>query len=403
MPLSRRSKPALALLTLAASASLAVLAPSTLKAGEDNGLYRWPTQYTTNDGTNIGLVLRYQYDVNDFSHDDGKFTDAQTNRRKYLGFYVKKPGVYDATVYYDFQSRQWQDVFARLQSRALFGDDYGALRFGQSKTPVSFEGVTTSTQTTFIELALPSQAVYENRRVGVDWAIQRPHWLASLGYYGQNLTAKNRGHTLAARAAWVPIHAPTNVLHLGLAVSQERPYGLVNALGVQQPATASFKAPPEAGLTTVSLVSSGTLTNVDHINRLGVEELWIDGPWSVQGEYLRARTSFDVPKPAYNLDGYYVFGSWVLTGESRQYHDGNVSNVIPSHGWGAVEFAVRYSELNLNDGRVLGGREHDWTAGANWYLGTHLRLQANVIRAFSSRKGLVVDPHIVEVRAEIFI
>jgi phosphate-selective porin OprO/OprP len=400
----RRSKPAFAVLTLAASVfSFAMLAPSTAKAGDDDWLYHWPTRYTASDGTDIGLVLRYQYDVNNFSHDDNKFKDAATNRRKYLGFYVKKPGVYDATVYYDFQSKQWQDVFARLQSRAVFGEDYGALRFGQSKTPVSFEGVTTSTQTTFIELALPSQAVYENRRIGVDWAIQRKHWLASLGYYGENLAGKNHGHTLAARAVWVPIHEATDVLHLGVAASQERPYGLVNALGVQQPATASFKAPPEAGLTTVTLVSSGTLTHVDHINRLGLEELWIHGPWSVQGEYLRAQTTFDIPKPDYTLDGYYVFGSWVLTGESRQYHDGNVSNVIPSHPWGAVEFAVRYSEVNLNDGRVLGGKEHDWTAGANWYLGSHLRLQANVIRAFSNRKGLVIDPHIFELRAEVFI
>jgi phosphate-selective porin OprO/OprP len=390
------------MLKLAASA-FAVLVSCVARAGDDDWLYKWPTHLKTDDGTDIGLVLRYQYDVNDFSHDGGKFADAHTNRRKYLGLYLKKPGVYDATVYYDFQSRQWQDVFARLQSQAVFGADYGALRFGQSKTPVSLEGVTTSTQTTFIELALPSQAVYENRRVGVDWAIQRPHWLASLGYYGQNLTGRNRGHTVAARAAWVPIHEPGKVLHLGVAASQERPYGLVNTLGAQQPGTASFKSTPEAGLTTVSLISSGTLTQVRHIDRLGLEEVWIGGPWSVQAEYLRAQTSFDVPKPRYDLDGYYVFGSWVLTGESRQYHDGNVSNVIPSHAWGAVELAARYSQLNLNDGRVQGGKEHDWTAGANWYLGSHLRLQANYIRVFSHRKGLVIDPHIFELRAEIFI
>jgi phosphate-selective porin OprO and OprP len=399
----RRSTSPQAMLALAASIAFATLAPATAKAGDYDWLNNWPTHTQLSDGTDIGLVLRYQYDVNDFSHDDRKFTDAHTNRRKYLGFYVRKPGVYDATLYYDFQSKQWQDAFLRLQSKAVFGDDFGAIRFGQSKTPVSLEGVTTSTQTTFIELALPSQAVYENRRIGVDWAIQRTHWLASLGYYGQNLQGKYLGHTLAARAAWVPIHQPDNVLHLGVAASQERPEGLVNALGVQQPATASFKTPPEAGLTTVTLISSGTLTGVDHINRLGLEGVWIDGPWSVQSEYLQAQTTFDSAKPNYNLNGYYAFGSWVATGESRQYHDGNVSNVIPSHPWGAVEFALRYSDLNLNDGRVLGGKEHDWTAGANWYLGTHLRLQANYIRAFSDRRGLVINPHVFELRAEIFI
>lgn len=400
----RRSKPTRAVLALAASTGLALCVPAKTKAADYDWLNNWPTHAQLSDGTDIGLVLRYQYDVNDFSHDDNKFTDSHTNRRKYLGFYIRKPGVYDATVYYDFQSKQWQDAFLRLQTKAVFGsDDFGAVRFGQSKTPVSFEGVTTSTQTTFIELALPSTAVYENRRIGVDWAIQRTHWLASLGYYGQNLQGKNPGHTVAARAAWVPIHQPGHVLHLGLAASQERPEGVVNALGVQQPATASFKSPPEAGLTTVTLVSSGTLTGVDHINRLGLEGVWIDGPWSVQSEYLRAQTTFDSAKPNYDLSGYYVFGSWVVTGESRQYRDGNVSNVIPSHPWGAVEFAVRYSELDLNDGPVLGGKEHDWTAGANWYVGTHLRLQANYIRAFSDKRGLVINPRVFELRAEIFI
>jgi phosphate-selective porin OprO and OprP len=399
----RRPNSAKALSMLAAAGALALWAPGNARAGDDDWLDNWPTHVTFNDGTDVGLVLRYQYDVNNFSHDDDKFEDAHTNRRKYLGFYVKKPGVYDATVYYDFQSKAWQDVFARLQSRAIFGQDFGAIRFGQSKTPLSFEGNTTSTQTTFIELALPSQAIYENRRLGLDWAIQRPHWLASLGYYGENLQGKNHGHTLAARAAWIPIHETDRVLHLGIAASQERPYGLVNALGEQQPATDSFKTPPEAGLTTVTLISSGTLSDVDHINRLGFEQVWIDGPWSIQSEYLHAQTTFEDAKPNYDVGGFYAYGTWVVTGESRQYRDGNVTNVIPSHPWGAVEFALRYSELDLNDGRVLGGKEHDWTAGANWYLGTHLRLQANYIRAFSDRKGLVINPRVFELRAEIFI
>jgi phosphate-selective porin OprO and OprP len=399
----RRPIASRAVLLLTAVTSFAALVPATANAEDYDWLNNWPTHVQFSDGTDFGLVLRYQYDVNNFSNDDDKFVNSHTNRRKYLGFYVKKPGVYDATVYYDFQSKQWQDAFFRLQSQAVFGEDFGAVRFGQSKTPLSFEGNTTSTQTTFIELALPSQAIYENRRIGLDWAILRTHWLASVGYYGENMEGKNPGHTVAGRAAWIPIHQADQVLHLGVAASQERPYGIVNALGDQEPATTSFKTPPEAGLTTVTLISSGTLSDVDHINRLGFEQLWIDGPWSVQSEYLHAQTTFNDAKPNYDIDGYYTYGSWVLTGESRQYHDGNVTNVIPSHSWGAFEFALRYSELDLNDGRVLGGKEHDWTAGANWYLGTHLRFQANYIRAFSDRKNLVINPHVVELRAEVFI
>ena len=98
----------------------------------------------------------------------------------------------------------------------------------------------------------------------------------------------------------------------------------------------------------------------------------------------------------------------MLTGESRDYKNGYVGNVKPSHAYGALEIAARYSELDLNDGPVLGGKQHDWTVGANWYLGNHLKLQANYIRAFSNkynttaRSHLEIDPTVFEVRAQVY-
>jgi len=361
----------------------------------------WPTHHAFADGTDFGVTGLYQYDVNDFSHDDGLLRDAHTNRRKYFAVYLKKNGVYDAKAEFDFQSKKWQDVFLRVQSKAVFGRDGGALRIGQSKTPVGFEGNTSSNAPTFIELALSTQAVYENRRVGVDWALSRPSWLAAVGYYGGDLQGDNDGHTLAGRLAWVPRHQPGDVLHLGVTASRESPASSVNGLGLANVPSARFRSTPEAGLSPLYLVDSGTLKNVDKVDRYGFEALWIRGPWSLQGEYLRANTSFDDGKPAYRIDGWYAFASWVATGESRPYKDGNVGNVQPTRPWGAVEFAARYSTVNLDDGSTMGGREHDWTLGVNWYLGRHLKLQANYIRAFSDRRSLIVNPRIVELRAQI--
>ena len=361
----------------------------------------WPTHHAFADGTDFGVTGLYQYDVNDFSHDDGLLRDAHTNRRKYFAVYLKKNGVYDAKAEFDFQSKKWQDVFLRVQSKAVFGRDGGALRIGQSKTPVGFEGNTSSNAPTFIELALSTQAVYENRRVGVDWALSRPSWLAAVGYYGGDLQGDNDGHTLAGRLAWVPRHQPGDVLHLGVTASRESPASSVNGLGLANVPSARFRSTPEAGLSPRYLVDSGTLRNVDEIGRYGFEALWIHGPWSLQGEYLRANTSFDSGKPAYRIDGWYAFASWVATGESRPYKDGNVGNIVPSQRWGALEFLLRYSTLDLDDDPILGGHEHDWTLGANWYLGNHLKLQANYVRAFGDRKGLVANPRIFELRAQI--
>jgi phosphate-selective porin OprO and OprP len=96
-----------------------------------------------------------------------------------------------------------------------------------------------------------------------------------------------------------------------------------------------------------------------------------------------------------------VSGSWVLTGESRGYKAGSITGVTPAHDWGALEVAVRYATLDLDDGAVMGGREHDWTVGVNWYLSTHFKLQANYIRAFSDRGNLALDPAIYALRAQL--
>ena len=387
-------------IAMSAFAALAAAA-SASAAQSDSFLGDWPTHYTFADGTDFGFSGLYQYDVNDFSNDDGKLEDAATNRRKYFGVYLKKKGVYDAKVEFDFQSKKWQDAYLRLQSKGIFGKDFGAFRFGQSKTPVGLEGNTSSNAPTFIELALPTQAVYENRRVGVDWAMSQPHWLAALGYYGGDLQGDNDGRTLAGRLAWIPYNSPGDVLHFGVTASRESRDATTDGLGVVSLPSARFRSTPEAGLSPLYLVDSGTLKDVDHIDRYGLEGLWIRGPWSVQTEYLSATTTFDNGKPDYSVNGYYAFASWVMTGESRPYKDGNVGNVVPSHDWGAFELAARYSTVDLNDGSVMGGSEHDWTVGLNWYLGQHLKLQANYVRAFSDRKGLVLNPSVAELRAQI--
>ncbi len=391
----RKVLPFIALVLLSTTAASAANGPEAF-AG------KWPTHYVFSDGTDLGLALKYQYDVNRFSGGNGRLENAQTSRRKEFGFTLQKEGVYNATAVFDFQARTWLDVFLRVQSKALLGRDVGVWRFGQSKTPVGFEGNTGTGSTTFLEAALPTQAIYANRRLGVDWALQRLHYQLNAGYYsGGDLNGDNDGHTLGARAAWVPLNQVGKVLHLGLSGSRETPSDSRSGLGVSTPPSARFRARPEVGLSMQRLVDSGALRGVEHIDRRGLEGLWIGGPWSAQAECLAARIALADGRPAYRATGYYAFLSWVATGESRSYAGGNVGDVKPSAHRGALEFALRYSELDLDDGAISGGRQRDWTLGANWYLDQHIKLQANYVYARSSRGGLHVDPDVVELRAQI--
>lgn len=380
-------------------------------ADDYNFYSNWPTHLTTSDGTDFGLAVLYQYDINRFSNDDGRFEDSSTNRRKYLGLFVRKPGFYDAIAQYDFQAKQWADAFVRVRTGGFLADDLGNLRLGYSKTPVGFEGVTSSSATTFIETASPTQAVWEGRRAGLDWAWIRPHWVINLGdyFFHKDFDGNNPGQTLAGRVAWVPINKPGQTLHLGVSASKET---LDAADDGSVPPAARLRARPEDGLSPVRLVDSGNLSYSKSIEREGFEALWTDGPWSLQGEYLQAQVDRYHEKPDFNTSGYYLFTTWTLTGESRYYSDGNVADrryngrdlqaIRPTHPWGAVELALRYSELDLNDGAITGGKEHDWTLGANWYIGEHLKLQANYVWAYSDRGNLQVNPRIFEMRAQVY-
>lgn len=130
------------------------------------------------------------------------------------------------------------------------------------------------------------------------------------------------------------------------------------------------------------------------------------GSFLAQAEYLRLTARRSAGLADFTGDGYYVFGAWMLTGESRLYKDSYFKNVKPAHDYGAVELSARYSQLNLRDGIVQGGREHDWTVGLTWYLGQHLKFQTNYVWAHADDSPAnaylaPVDSHILELRAQV--
>jgi len=352
----------------------------------------WPTRYTFGNGVEVGLKGLLQYDGNDFGHDrlpDGTpvFDDAHAWRRKEFNLYVSKKGAFEINAGYDFQARAWLDNYLAVETPA------GRFRAGQFKTPVGWEDGNTSTGATlFLERALPEQAVHEGRRVGLEW--QRgiaSKWLLQAAWFAHgDLNADADGTTIAGRVVFTPVRRTDAVVHLGVSASREERDG----------GTARVRARPEVALTPVRLVDTGTLQGVDHVDRVGVEAGWLRGPLLVQAECLTLR----VQRPAtadFTSEGGYVTAAWLLTGEAHGYKGSGFSNPVPAHPWGAVELALRFSTLDLDDGSVTGGREHDWTLGLNWYLGQHFKLQANYVRAFSDRGDLHVDPRILALRAQV--
>ena len=129
--------------------------------------------------------------------------------------------------------------------------------------------------------------------------------------------------------------------------------------------TMRYKGRPESNVTD-NYVDTGNLPG-DHAWHLGLEALWNEGPFSVLAEVNRAWVSAAASgNPEFS--GYYVTGSWILTGETRPYDRtvGYARRVMPKGRRGAPELVVRFSHEDLNDGAVQGGSFDKTYLGLKW-------------------------------------
>jgi phosphate-selective porin OprO and OprP len=369
-------------------------------AASEPTLFGLPTTWKNDSGYTFGIKGLYQYDDVNFSNDPADpltgaplFEDAHTWERKEFDAYLKAPNGLELDVGYDWQN-SWTDNYLKYSSKSA-----GDFRIGQFLTQVGWESVEGAQTWTFLTPGLAGQAVFEDRRIGVDWSYDKiQHWTLQAAYYARgNLDGKFPGHGYSGRVVFAPVSDKTDVVHIGLAASREYPDDHL----------AHFYAPPEAQLTKTYLVDTKPLPFTDSIDRMGLELGFMRGPLYAQGEVLRMAAHRENGLPEFVGDGFYVFGAWMLTGESRSYKDTEFGMPKPAHKYGAFELALRYSELNLRDGIVQGGREDDWTLGLNWYLNSNLRLQANYVWAHANDSPAnlyvaPVDPRVFEVRAQLY-
>jgi phosphate-selective porin OprO/OprP len=159
-----------------------------------------------------------------------------------------------------------------------------------------------------------------------------------------------------------------------------------------------FRDRPEIRVDSLRLIDTGAI-DAAHANVYGVE---FGANWKnfyLQGENFwfdidRRDAAFADP----SFDGYYLQGSWLLTGESRRYNSatGSFQNPRPKSpfardgGWGAFELAARFShtDLDFNEGvagsapaagAVRGGEQDVLALGLNWYLNPNFKVLFNYL------------------------
>jgi len=268
---------------------------------------------------------------------------------------------------------------------------------GNFKQPIGLEELTSSKYTTFMERSLP--AVFAtSHRIGLGVKRGGKNWsLAGSVYGGQSADDESgqEGYGFGARGTFAPIAEKTRVVHLGVALAREEP--------IDDGDDIRFRQRPEFHAASTRLVDTGTISMVDNIQRYGLEAAAVMGPFSIQGEYLKASVSRESGFSDADFDGSYISASYFLTGESRPYKakKGVFGRVKPKSKSGAWEVAARYSTLDLDDGAIQGGEEDNWTLGLNWYVNPHVRIMANYIDVDVEKAGVDDNPNIFAVRTQI--
>ena len=352
--------------------------PGTLRAFWKNGLrFESPDhafEMEVGGRVNVDLVW---FDADSAMEDRyGEFPDQAGIRR---GRLLLAGRVYRNVLFkaeYDFAKGDvsFADVIIAVTGIPLLG----TVSVGHQKEPFSLEWQTSGKFITFMERGLPN-ALVPARSVGISAANDALDGRLSFGIGVFSHPAEGRGSTpgnVTARVAGIPWRDEEAARFVTVGASL--------SLRDAEDGEARFRERPEVNFTDNRVVDTGVFA-ADGETRFGLESAAVWGPFSLQGEYVWiAMDAPAVGDPTFS--GFYLYGSWFVTGESRRVKGLAFSRVSPTHdllgddgGLGAVELALRYSRLDLADAGVDGGEVSDWTFALNWYLNPNTRVRMNYV------------------------
>ncbi len=352
----------------------------------------------TNDGRfQIRLGGRIQYDW-DFFGDDSE-----------VGPYVREP-IEDGTEFRRAQifvsgymyekvefKAQW-DIARNVIKDLYFGyrhPHYG-VRFGHVKEPFGLEELTSDKYITFVERALPT--IFDSSRNS--GFLLHGNW-DKFGYgvgvfrdtdssgVGQNIPTdpeteigRFAGYNFTGRVYGLPVKSDDGrkLLHLAFALRR----------GPREPSIPTrLRQRPETHLAPY-FISTGKLP-LETSTIASIEGAFVYDSFSLQGEYKPTwTTTEDGNNPSYS--GWYLYGSYWITGEHRAYRNGvfrrvTVNRPFLEGGPGGWEVGARYSMLDLGsdakplDSEIPGNRLDDITIGVNWHWNKMTRMMFNVVHA----------------------
>lgn len=279
------------------------------------------------------------------------------------------------------------------------------VRIGAFPPSESFDDTTSASDLLFLERSQPTDVARgiagSDGRDAIQLFAYDDNYFASIAYTGSLVGATGQfdeQQALVGRLAYRPIVSDDVNLAFGgdFTYVSKLPD---TAAGKNSPHSFSLSERPELNVDdqSIRLISSGTI-DASHVFEWGLEAAGNYQNFYGQGGYF----GFNVDRrplgnptglPDPDFDGWYLQGSWILTGEEKKYKPDtgsfgapkpNDPFTIDKAGIGAWEIVARYSGLDLNYnegvagkatpfGGIRGGDQRIWTAGINWYPNQVLR------------------------------
>jgi phosphate-selective porin OprO/OprP len=352
------------------------------------------------DWLRIDFRARFQRDVRRSAAlpdvDVNKEADTLDIARRRVGIEGKFADMFDYQVEYELgtEERPWRDVYLNWGRFDAF-----QIRAGKFKLPFSVDENTSSTGLDFIYRSRMASRLAPGRERGLmvhgsvanDVIGYQAGVFQHDGDNGRPSSTSARvfgGRTTVARVILRPFRIPKSTIddfQIGVAFSGTTvPEGFPTLRGRTALGTKFF--------------DSDLWVNGRRL-RTGFEARWRPGPFSIQSEYIRVtderngQSIEDTDLSSFLAQGWYVSGSFALTGERKSDGLDEPKRPFLQGGLGAIELAARLEKLSFGStagtgevstspraDAVLGNSDSAVTFGVNWYLNRWVKIQANLIR-----------------------
>ena len=326
------------------------------------------------------------YDVAYVNEADISYLDSDFRRIRiyHQGSFLNEKLFYELE--YSFTgSNKFKDIFLGYKNHSeLFDIDY-KIKAGNIRIPFSLEDYTSSKNNMFMERSL-RHTYAQNRQLGTEILLRKKFNKSDsinlfLSLFTSSLDERlndeiiKQGYSM--RTTYTHKWRKNHLLSVGGAYFAKN----LNGDNIK------FNESAESYLMQNKYISA-SIKGAKSLSKNNLELLYIYDNYSLQGEYTQVgvdaiNKSTTGELTSYTFNSYYLEGSYFILGQGRRYRATSSRMRKPRlNRDGAVELALRYSYINLNDqDEDNNGQQTDYTLGVNWYINDEIKLMLNYIVA----------------------